>query len=127
MSEKKNAITRAAALATVMGWIEDGYIPSDEQTVEEVAEVLRKMHTQITKPRKKSDTPSKARILNEALAAKCYDAMEGQENVSSKWLIEHVNGLMTPQKTTAVMRILIDEGKVIRNKEGKTITYSRAE
>lgn len=125
MSEKKNTITRAAALEAVIRLAKEQIEVDD--TWNEVIEVLTKMHTQITKPRKKSDTPSKARILNEALAAKCYDAMEGQENVSSKWLIEHVNGLMTPQKTTAVMRILIDEGKVIRNKEGKTITYSRAE
>lgn len=125
MSEKKNTITRAAALEAVIRLAKEQIEVDD--TWNEVIEVLTKMHAQITKPRKKSDTPSKARILNEALAAKCYDAMEGQENVSSKWLIEHVNGLMTPQKTTAVMRILIDEGKVIRNKEGKTITYSRAE
>lgn len=125
MSEKKNTITRAAALEAVIRLAKEQIEVDD--TWNEVIEVLTKMHTQITKPRKKSDAPSKARILNEALAAKCYDAMEGQENVSSKWLIEHVNGLMTPQKTTAVMRILIDEGKVIRNKEGKTITYSRAE
>ena len=125
MSEKKNTITRAAALEAVIRLAKEQIEVDD--TWNEVIEVLTKMHTQITKPRKKSDAPSKARILNEALAAKCYDAMEGQDNVSSKWLIEHVNGLMTPQKTTAVMRILIDEGKVIRNKEGKTITYSRAE
>lgn len=125
MSEKKNTITRAAALEVVIRLAKEQIEVDD--TWNEVIEVLTKMHTQITKPRKKSDAPSKARILNEALAAKCYDAMEGQDNVSSKWLIEHVNGLMTPQKTTAVMRILIDEGKVIRNKEGKTITYSRAE
>lgn len=125
MSGKKNTITRAAALEAVIRLAKEQIEVDD--TWNEVIEVLTKMHTQITKPRKKSDAPSKARILNEALAAKCYDAMEGQDNVSSKWLIEHVNGLMTPQKTTAVMRILIDEGKVIRNKEGKTITYSRAE
>jgi hypothetical protein len=52
--------------------------------------------------------------------------MEGQENVTSKWLIEHVNGLMTPQKVTAVMKILVESGKVVKNKEGKTVTYSRA-
>ena len=118
-------MTRAQALSAVIGWIADGYIPADEQTVEEVETVLKKMHAQVTKPRKKSDTPSKARILNESLAAKCYEAMEGQEGVTNKWLIEHVNGIMTPQKCTAVMKILVDAGQVVKNKEGKTVTYSR--
>lgn len=92
----------------------------------EAIEVLEKMHTQITKPRKRSDAPSKARIQNEALAAKCIAAMEGHEAVTSKWLIEHVNGLMTPQKATAVMRIAIESGEVVRNKDGKVVTYSLA-
>lgn len=93
----------------------------------EAITVLEKMHAQVTKPRKKSDAPSKARLQNEALAAECIAAMEGHENVTSKWLIEHVNGLMTPQKATAVMRIAIESGAVVRNKEGKTVTYSLAE
>lgn len=108
-------MTRAQALEFAIEHIDN----------EEVVAVLTKMHAQVTKPRKKSDTPSKARILNESLAAKCYEAMEGQENVTSKWLIEHVNGIMTPQKCTAVMKILVDAGQVAKNKEGKTVTYSR--
>lgn len=108
-------MTRAQALAFAIEHIDN----------EEVVAVLTKMHAQVIKPRKKSDTPSKARILNESLAAKCYEAMEGQENVTSKWLIEHVNGIMTPQKCAAVMKILVDAGQVAKNKEGKTVTYSR--
>lgn len=113
MAEKK--MTRAEALAFAIENIDNA----------EVVEVLTKMHEQVTKPRKKSDTPSKARILNESLAAKCYEAMQGHgEAVSTKWLVEHVNGIMTPQKCTAVMKILVDAGQVARNKEGKSVTYS---
>ena len=93
----------------------------------EALTVLEKMHAQLTKPRKKSDTKSKARILNESLAEKCFEAMGNQESVTSKWLMEHVNGLLSPQKVTAVMKILIDDGRVVRNKEGKNISYSLAE
>lgn len=117
-------MTRAQALEFAMKLIED---TSDAPEYVEVHEVLAKMHAQVTKPRKKSDAPSKARIQNEALAAECIAAMEGHENVTSKWLIEHVNGLMTPQKATAVMKIAIESGAVVRNKEGKTVTYSLAE
>lgn len=123
MAEKK--MTRKAALENVLGWIAEGYIPSDEATVEEVQEVLEKMHEQVTKPRKKSDAPSKARILNESLAAQCVAAIrEHSEPVTGKWLIEHVNGLMTPQKVTAVMKIAIENGEAVREKNGKVITYS---
>lgn len=93
----------------------------------EALTILEKMHAQLTKPRKKSDTKSKARILNESLADKCVAAMEGHEGVTSKWLAEHVKGLVTPQKTTAVMKIAIEDGRVVKAKEGKTITYSLAE
>ena len=113
-------MTRAQALVFAMEVIED------HEGECEALGVLRKMHEQITKPRKKSGAPSKARILNEGLAAKCYEAMEGQENVTTKWLMEHVNGLLTPQKTTAVMKILVDNGQVVKNREGKAVTYFRA-
>lgn len=113
-------MTRAQALATAITIVREYEGESD------LTAVLEKMYAQITKPRKKSDAPSKARILNESLAEKCYDAMADHENVTTKWLIEHVNGIMTPQKCTAVMRILLDDGRAVRNKEGKTVTYSRA-
>lgn len=116
MAEKK--MTRAEALAYAIAHVDNA----------EVVEVLTKMHEQVTKPRKKSDAPTKTQILNRGLAEKCYEAIAAKgEAVSSKWLIEHVNGLLTPQKTTAVMRILIEDGRIIRNKEGKNISYSIAE
>lgn len=123
MAEKK--MTRKAALENVLGWIAEGYIPSDEATVEEVQEVLEKIYASVTRPCVKSDAPSKARILNESLAAQCVAAIrEHGEPVTGKWLIEHVNGLMTPQKVTAVMKIAIENGEAVREKNGKVITYS---
>ena len=112
-------MTRAQALASAIT------IVREYEGECEITEVLEKMYAQITKPRKKSDTPSKARILNESLAAKCVAAIrEHGEPVTGKWLIEHVNGLMTPQKVTAVMKIAIESGEATREKNGKVITYS---
>lgn len=126
MAEKK--MTRAQALEFAIDNIAANCMDNMEETgANEAIEVLNKMLIQVTKPRKKSDAPSKARIQNEALAAECIAAMEGQESVTSKWLIEHVNGLMTPQKATAVMKIAIESGAVIRTKEGKMVSYSLAE
>ena len=115
MSEKKNAITRAAALAYAIEHCDNP----------EVTEVLRKMHEQVTKPRKKSDAPSKTQIMNRNLATAAVAAIrEHGEPVTSKWICEHVNGIMTPQKCTAVMKVAVDAGEAIKNKDGKTVTYT---
>lgn len=111
------------AMTTMIEW---------EDLVEEAdkaIEVLRKMHAQVTKPRKKSDTPSKTRIINEGLANKCVAAMEGHDKVTNKWLLEHVSGwpTATPQKATAVMKIAVDDGRAVRIKEGKNVYYFLAE
>lgn len=116
MAEKK--MTRKEALEFVLA------LPEVKGNAE-VAEVLGKMYASVTRPRVKSDAPSKARILNESLAAKCVAAIrEHGEPVTGKWLIEHVNGLMTPQKVTAVMKIAIENGEATREKNGKAITYN---
>lgn len=111
-----NNMTRAQALEIAIAAVQN----------DEAKTVLEKMHAQVTKPRKKSDAPSKVRLQNEALANAAVELMNGQESVTTKWLCEHVKGLLTPQKATAVMRIAVDDGRVIRNKEGKQVTYSLA-
>lgn len=125
MAEKK--MTRKEALELAIRLVNHVATEDDAANWSEVAEVLTKMHEQVSKPRKKSDAPSKTRLINENLATKCVAAMEGHEKATSKWLVEHVNGLLTPQKTTAVMKIAIDDGRVVRTKEGKTVYYSLAE
>lgn len=109
-------MTRAQALEIAIAAVDNA----------EAVAILEKMHAQVTKPRKRSDAPSKARVQNEALAAAAIATMEGHEAVTTKWLTEHVKGILTPQKCTAVMRIAVDDGRVIRSKEGKTVTYSLA-
>lgn len=117
----ENKMTRAQALEFAIEVVRD-----HEGDCEAIG-VLEKMHAQVTKPRKKSGAPSKARILNESLATKCVEAMRTHgEAVTSAWLMEHVNGLMTPQKVTAVMAIAIERGEATKAKEGKAVTYSIA-
>ena len=117
MANKSN-VTRKSALEFCMELPEVKANP-------EVAEVLGKMYASITKPRTKSDAPSKARILNESLATAAVAAIrEHGEPVSTKWITEHVNGILTPQKATAVMKLAIERGEVTREKDGKNVTYS---
>ena len=116
MSEKK--MTRKEALEIAIAACDN----------EEAIEVLKKMLVQVTKPRKRAEGPSKARRENERLLADVLAASEDKgEPVTSKWLTEHVRGLMTPQKVTAVAKIGIENGSLVRNKEGKVITYSLPE
>lgn len=113
MAEKK--MTRKEALEIAIAAVEN----------EEATEVLNKMLEQVSKPRKRAEGPSKARRENERLLADVISAIEDKgEPVTSKWITEHVRGLLTPQKVTAVAKIGIENGSLVRNKEGKTVTYS---
>ena len=115
MSEKKNAITRAAALSYAIEHCDNS----------DVAEVLRKMHASITKPRVKSNEPSKAAKENARLAAEVLKVMPTGEPVLTSWIMEHVNGILTSQKCTKVMEVLIKAGKVekVAKVKGRYIGY----
>ena len=116
MAEKKK--TRKEAMECVLA------LPEVENNAE-VAEAIGKPYASVTRPPVKSDAPSKARTPTDSLAAQCVAAIrEHGEPLTGKWLIEHVNGLMTPQKVTAVMKIAIENGEATREKNGKVITYS---
>jgi hypothetical protein len=130
MAEKK--MTRKEALENAIAITKD-YLNSDmwdfsAEQVEETIEVLTKMHEQLTKPRKRSDAPTKTQIMNANLAEKCFEAIsEKGEPVTTKWITEHVAGIMTPQKCTAVMKLLVADGRVTKAKDGKAVTYEIAE
>lgn len=127
MAEKK--MTRKEALEAAIYLVKlaaDETINTDNAANwNEAAEVLGKMYASITKPRVKSNAPSKARIENEKLAAAAVEAIrEHGEPVTCKWITEHVRGILTPQKATAVMKLAIDAGEVTREKNGKVVTYA---
>ena len=122
MAEKK--MTRVQALENVIEWIAEGAQGADTEMLETV-EVLKKMVEQLQKPRKKAEGPSKTRMQNEALAHQVADAIAAKgEPVNTKWITEHVSGILTPQKATAVCRVALDLGLIERQKEGKAITYT---
>lgn len=121
---KTNTITRAAALTTAIALLE-----REGMTAE--MEVLGKMLASITKPRSNSGQPSKAAMENAKIAADVLRAMPAGEPVTGTWIGESVpsfpvgsKGVVSPQKVTAVMRLLVDAGKVSKAKVGKTMTYT---
>ena len=62
------------------------------------------------KPEKKQ--PSKAALENERLAHEIALVIPEGEPVLTSWIMEHCKGIATPQKATAVMRVLIEKGRV---------------
>ena len=102
----KNTITRAEVLTAVVKGDFDTLMRADAR------EVAGKMLASITR---KSDTPkkpSKAAQENERLAHEVAMAMPENEVVLTSWIMEHVSGIMTPQKCVKVMQVLIDKGRV---------------
>ena len=92
---KKN-MTRAQALECAIAMFEEGSEPRI---------VLEKMLAQITKPRKA--TVSKARLMNENLAAKVVGRFPANGDfITTKDVVAMgIPGIATPQKATAVLKV----------------------
>lgn len=114
-----STMTRAQELEALLTFArENGY---EGSTVK-----LSKVYDQWTAPReRKSSGPSKVALENRAKAAEVYAAMPEGEAVTNMWVTEHVNGIMTTNKAAVIMGILVNEGKVSKQKVGKVMTYTR--
>ena len=125
----KLTVTRAEALEIAIDCLETGdtWVPSEEVVAKmaDAVEALRKMHASITKPREKSNEPSKAAKENIRLAGEVLKVMPDDEPVLTSWIMEHVNGIMTSQKCTKVMEVLIKAGRVekVPKVKGRYIGY----
>lgn len=89
-----------------------------------VADVLANMLAQISKPRAKA--VSKARKMNENLAAKVVKAMaeNGTPSLTSKEIAAlGMPDVATTQKAAAVMRVAEELGLAHKVKDGKKISY----
>lgn len=110
-------ITRAQAIAIAIERTND---------LPEVNEVLKKMHAQLTKPRAKA--VSKARKVNEGLAAKIRDAISANgDGMSTKDIVAlGLPEVTTTQKAAAICRVAVELGYLTKNVNGKAITYALA-
>ena len=100
-----------------------GGLTGDDYT--EVADVLAHMLEQIAKPRAKA--VSKARLMNENLAAEVAKILPA-EGLTSKQIVELGNpAITTTQKAAAVMRVAEELGLAHKVKDGKKISYVPAE
>lgn len=123
----KSTITRKQALENALVFC--NYANVTALTIEgyegidwvETANVLAKMHEQVSKPRAKA--VSKARINNEALAGAIAMLLPA-DGLTSKQIVELGNPeITTTQKAAAVMRVAEELGYAHKVKNGKKISY----
>lgn len=124
-----HAITRADVLSAIVN--------GDMEMLQSDAakRVAQKMHASITKPRSKSNAPSKTSIENAKLLKDVIEILPainyndegkpvGGYNLAA--ISSKVNGIMTASKLGAVLKPAIDDGTVIKYRgrlNGKTVTF----
>lgn len=90
---------------------------------DEAITVLKKMLVSLSKPRASAAGESKAHRENMELLSKCLELMEEGETYAAGDFVGRVPMIMTPQKSTAVLRLGIKEGHLTCEKEGKVNKY----
>lgn len=116
----KNTETRASQLTAILEFAKlNGFEGNTDK--------LEKVLAQWTAPRERKSTgqPSKVALENAAKANEVFAAMPEGEAVTNVWVTEHINGIMTTNKAAVIMGILVNQGKVSKQKVGKVMTYTR--
>lgn len=119
MSKQNTGITRADALKAAIA-----YAQADGNA--QVADVLNRMLTSITRPRAKQE--SKARKDNEKLAKwlRDYVSANGDGVTASEIAAAEHPAITSAQKAAAVAKVAIEKGYIVRNKAGKVAAYHLA-
>jgi hypothetical protein len=91
----------------------------------EIVDKAKAHFEQLTKKSTAPKTESRAAKENKALAVRVLQWMPSDRPVLTSEIMEHVNGIMTPQKCTKVMGVLIEDGKVrkVEKVKGRYIGY----
>lgn len=117
----KSTMTRKQAIELAIHVLSTTREDWDAAPLEDAVEILTKMHEQLSKPHAKA--VSKARKLNESLAAEIAHHIP-VEGMTSKDIVNLGNpAVTTTQKAVAVMRVAEELGLVTRVKDGKKIFY----
>lgn len=118
-----NAIALTAAIDAFKAMDQDAII--NEFSVAEYVAKLEKMLATTTKKREgaKSETPSQ-RENREVFIPAILAAMAKEDApITAKWVTEHVNGIMTTQKASALLGKLVTLNKVERLKDSKQTVF----
>lgn len=100
-----NSYTYKKALA-------DAIALANEAGKTECAEKLSLLSASFTKKANAPKSPSKTQLLNRAIAKQLFEAMPEDEPVGTTWAMERGLGILTPQKATAIFKLLVADGVV---------------
>ena len=103
---KKTSLTNREALELAIALANDA-------GNSELAEKLAHMAQMLEKKRQAPKSPSKTQIANRNLANKLLESMP-DDAVGTAWVMDHITGIMTPQKATAIFKLLIEDGTVVK-------------
>ena len=92
---------------------------------QEIVDKAKAHHAQLTKKSTAPKTESRAAKENKALAARVLQWMPSDHPVLTSEIMEHVSGIMTSQKCTKVIEVLIQAGKArrVEKVKGRYIGY----
>lgn len=112
MATNTSKMTNVQALAAL--------IAHAEATGFENGEALGKMRhhlAQLSKPKPKSDLPSKTQRLNAQLVEQVYEFMCERESVTTKSVIDQLGSpyITTPQKASILLGMLVEDGRALRD------------
>lgn len=100
-----NSYTYKMALA-------DAIALANEAGKTECAEKLSLLATSLAKKANAPKAPSKAQLQNRAIAKQLLEAMPSDESVGTAWAMERGLGILTPQKATAIFKLLMADGLI---------------
>ena len=78
----------------------------------ECAEKLSLLSASLVKKANAPKSPSKAQLQNRAIAKELLAKMPNDEPVGTTWAMERGLGILTPQKATAIFKLLVADGVV---------------
>lgn len=109
-----NKMTRKEALEFAIDNIAANCMGDMEKTGANIAiDILDKMIQQIDKQSARPKSKTSARTQNEQYAIMFIAAIRAvSKPVNAKWIAEHVNGVMTPQRAVHVAKIAAEWGAI---------------
>ena len=90
----------------------DAIALANEAGKTECAEKLSSLAASLAKKANAPKAPSKTQMQNRATAKQLLEAMPSNESVGTAWAMERGLGILTPQKATAIFKLLIVDGLI---------------
>lgn len=109
-----SSITNTQALAAMLAYCEE----SGWENADAIAKVRRHLEV-LSKPKAKSDLPSKTQRLNATLCEEVYSFLCDRGSATPKQVAEQLGSpyITTSQKATILLGILTTQGRAVRESE----------